>query len=232
MSLDKDVWAGLFFVGLAILGLQLGADYTFGTTARVGPGFMPKLLCWAMLVLGGTIAVSGFVRTNADAMGTWGWGQLLAVLTAVLLFGATLENVGLEAAVFGAVMISSMVHPEPRPLEKAFLVFAALGLATHLWPGFVLGMKAKYGMVPSLAPLALGAIAAATALLTHIRRTETAQFLERMALSALLAAFVIVVFVDGLGLTMRSLLLLDLWTGLKDAAILPAIHGLRTLAGV
>ncbi|MEZ5850631.1 MAG: tripartite tricarboxylate transporter TctB family protein [Hyphomicrobiaceae bacterium] len=231
MSLDKDVWAGLFFMGLASLGLVLGANYGFGTTAQMGPGFLPRVLCLLMLGLGAIIAVTGLLRSPAEAMGTWGWGQLLAVLTSVLLFGATLEGTGMERAVLGAVLVSGIAHPQPRRFEQACLAIAALMFALHLTPGVVSGLGAAHLTGLADAPLLVGWAASILAVLGHARHAGFAAYRERIVLAALLAIFAIVVFIDGLGLTLRSQFVLDAWGWLKQAAILPLVRALGALIG-
>src|SRR5258707_5311098 len=44
----RDVLAGLLFVGVALLGLWLSRDYPIGTALRMGTGYVPRLLCWAL----------------------------------------------------------------------------------------------------------------------------------------------------------------------------------------
>ncbi|MGH8334146.1 MAG: hypothetical protein ACRES0_27530, partial [Pseudomonas sp.] len=62
MKVDQDIAAGIFFIALGALGLALGWDYPFGTTARLGAGFVPKLLCGMLVTVGIIIAGVGLLR--------------------------------------------------------------------------------------------------------------------------------------------------------------------------
>ena len=223
MNVDKDIWAGAFFMGLAALGLWIGADYAFGTPARMGAGFLPKVLCWALLGLGAIITLIGVVR-RGEAMEAWAWGELVAILDAVLLFGAALEVLGLEAAILGAVLIGGTGAPTPNKFERICLAFAALFLTLFLLPGFGTKVKALTGIVPLHSIVGLLAIAAcAAAVLSHARRVPFGVLAERVLLGVGLGIVCIIIFVDGLGLTMKSVIVTDAWNALKNGLIRPII---------
>ncbi len=229
MNADKDIWAGLFFMGLAALGLYIGADYAFGTPARMGAGFLPKLLCWSLLGLGGVITLTGLLR-RGEGMGEWAWGELLAILSAVLLFGAALEILGLEAAILGAVLIGGTGAPSPNRFERSCLVIASITLSLYLMPGFATKITAVTGA--SAASTAVGVIAvlaSAIAVVSHSQRVPLATMLERVLLGVGLGVVCIIVFVDGLGLTMKSVVVMDVWNVIKSVIIRPTISLISTL---
>ena len=64
----RDVLAGLMFIAIAAFGLWLSRDYTMGTTLRMGTGYVPRLLCWLLLVLGAIVFVGGLRGTNATRL--------------------------------------------------------------------------------------------------------------------------------------------------------------------
>ena len=55
----KDVLAGLLFMGIAAFGLWVSRGYPVGTASRMGTGYMPRLLLWLLLGLGGSILALG-----------------------------------------------------------------------------------------------------------------------------------------------------------------------------
>ena len=223
MNVDKDIWAGAFFMGLAALGLWIGADYAFGTPARMGAGFLPKVLCWALLGLGAIVTLIGVVR-KGEPMEAWAWGELVAILDAVLLFGAALEVLGLEAAILGAVLIGGTGAPSPNRFERICLVFAALFLTLFLLPGFGSKVLAVTGSQSPHTIIGLLAVAAcAAAVLSHARRVPLVTLVERVALGVGLGIVCIITFVDGLGLTMKSVIVTDAWSALKNGLIRPII---------
>ncbi len=220
MNVDKDIWAGLFFMGLATLGLWIGADYAFGTPARMGAGFLPKVLCWSLLGLGALITLTGVIR-RGEPMEAWAWGELVAILDAVLLFGAALEVLGVEAAILGAVLIGGTGAPTPNHFERVCLAIAAFFLTLFLLPGFAAKMGG--GSIQTIIGL-LAVGASAVAILSHARRVPFSVLAERVLLGVGLGIVCIIVFVDGLGLTMKSVIVTDAWSLLKDTVIRPLIH--------
>jgi hypothetical protein len=58
----KDVLSGLLFAGVAAYGLWVSQNYPVGTASRMGTGYMPRLLLWVLLGLGGWILVSGLLK--------------------------------------------------------------------------------------------------------------------------------------------------------------------------
>ena len=49
MRIKQDVVAGVVFLVFGVLGLWLGDEYEFGVARNMGPGYLPKLLCWALI---------------------------------------------------------------------------------------------------------------------------------------------------------------------------------------
>src|SRR5713226_4795312 len=116
----KDVLAGLLFCSVALLGLFLSRDYPIGTALRMGTGYVPRLLCWALLGLGVIILVQGLrqpappLRTTAVA-----WRALLSVTIAIVAFALSLERLGLVLAIVLLTGIGALATRMLRPLETA-----------------------------------------------------------------------------------------------------------------
>ena len=72
----KDVLSGLLFMGVAVFGLWVSRGYPIGTASSMGTGYMPRLLLWVLLGLGGLILVSGLWTADrlpeADTSGAVG----------------------------------------------------------------------------------------------------------------------------------------------------------------
>jgi hypothetical protein len=145
LKVDQDIAAGVFFILLAVVGLWLGWDYPFGTTARMGAGFVPKLLCTLLLVAGIIIAAVGLIR-RAEPMARWHLRPLLLVLAGVLVFGGLIEQGGLVLATIGMVLVAAAASTDTRWLETAIvgvvlagasvLIFIkGLGLVMKILPG-------------------------------------------------------------------------------------------------
>ena len=61
----KNVLSGLLFIAIACLGLWLSREYPVGTLRRMGSGFMPQMLCWLLMGLGGIVLVQGLLVREA-----------------------------------------------------------------------------------------------------------------------------------------------------------------------
>ncbi len=57
----QDLGAGLVFLMIGGAGLYFGSDLTFGSSARMGPGYFPTLLSILIIAIG--LAVGG-ARTD------------------------------------------------------------------------------------------------------------------------------------------------------------------------
>ncbi len=146
MRIDKDIWAGAFFAGLGATGLYLSSGYNFGTAARMGAGFLPTLLCWALFGLGALIMFTGLLR-RGESMGAWEMRPLLMILAAVLVFAALVETLGLIAATIGMTLVAGLGSMETRWLETAAL---SAGLAAASALIFVKGLGLTIKILPGM----------------------------------------------------------------------------------
>ena len=104
------------------------------------------------------------------------------------------------------------------------LAFAALFLTLFLLPGFGTKVNALTGVVPLHSIVGLLAVAACTAaVVSHARRVPFGVLVERVLLGVGLGIVCIIIFVDGLGLTMKSVIVTDAWNALKNGLIRPII---------
>lgn len=145
MTVDKDVFAGAFFVLLGAAGFWIGADYATGTAARMAAGFVPRLLCWALLGMGTIIVVTGFLRPSEE-MERWQLRPLVLVLLSLLVFAGLIETAGLIPATIGLALVAAAGSKETRWLEtlifsavlavvSALVFVKALGLTMKILPG-------------------------------------------------------------------------------------------------
>jgi hypothetical protein len=66
----KDIAAGLFLVLLAAVGLWLNQDHSLGSARRMGPGYMPMLVFWIQMGLGGLVLVLALFN-GPDPLQKW-----------------------------------------------------------------------------------------------------------------------------------------------------------------
>jgi hypothetical protein len=98
----KDFIAGLMFVAFGVLGLWLGAEYRTGTGARMGPGYMPRLLCWSLVALGAIVMLRGILGAF-EAIDRGHWRPITFITAGILAFGLLIDRMGL--LVSGAILI-------------------------------------------------------------------------------------------------------------------------------
>jgi len=137
LHLNRDLVAGLMFVVWGVAGLCIASDYPRGTALRMGPGYMPLLLCWGLVILGGVIAIKGLMTTGVS-LTAWHLRPLILVLAAIVAFAVLIEPAGLAIATVAIVLIGAAGGIEFRWREALAL---ALGLAAGAVGLFVYGLK-------------------------------------------------------------------------------------------
>lgn len=139
--LRKDVLTGLLFIAFAAFGLWLSRDYPIGTAHRMGTGYIPRLLCWILLGLGGLIAVQGIVSadhgTDSQVSTDGAWRPVVFVTGALVLFALSLERLGLVVAVALLTGVGAVAARALRPLETLAAGFVLIVLS---WAIFIVGL--------------------------------------------------------------------------------------------
>lgn len=141
-----DLLVACLLIGLALLGLFLSRNLFGGTTIGMGPGYVPRLLCFIQIVLGIAIAALSFLRAG-DPLEAWAPRNLLWVLAAMAFFALAIERLGVIVAVGGLVAISCLAHRGTRMIEVAALaVFMALFVVLV----FVTGLGQPMRVLPAM----------------------------------------------------------------------------------
>ncbi len=146
LHVNQDLVAGLMFLAWGIAGLWLGQRYSVGTSLRMGPGYLPNLLCWCLIVFGTGIAIKGTLIAG-EKLTKWHFRPLILVLAGLGVFGLLIERGGLPAAAIGGALVGALGSPEFRLWEILVLgvslaiasvaVFVyGLGLPMNIWPIF------------------------------------------------------------------------------------------------
>jgi hypothetical protein len=147
---QRDFWSGLMFIVVGI-GFAWGATgYSFGTSARPGPGYFPFGLGILLAVLGGMVAFKALVIETADGepIGAPAWKPLVMIVGSVVLFGLLLPRLGLVLTLPILIVLSAMAGDEFHWGEAlvnaviltafSWLVFiVGLSLTIPLWPPFL-----------------------------------------------------------------------------------------------
>jgi hypothetical protein len=141
LLLRKDVLSGLLFMGVAALGLFLSRNYPIGTALRMGTGYVPRLLCWVLLGLGAIIAVQGAREAPLPPTSRYDgisvMRPVICVTLSLVVFGLTVETLGLVISIALLTGIGAIAARGLRPLET---VIAAVVLIVLSWAIFIVGL--------------------------------------------------------------------------------------------
>jgi hypothetical protein len=133
-GVSKDTMAGLFFITVSAIGLYVSSGYRLGTAFQMGPGYFPRLVFGALLVLGIAIAIMGLAK-HAERMEPWAWRPLLALIGGLLVMGFAIQYAGLVAAIVFIVLVTRLAGARLTWPQLAALaaVLTALGSLVFVW---------------------------------------------------------------------------------------------------
>lgn len=149
---QRDFWSGLMFVVVGI-GFAWGAtNYSFGSSARPGPGYFPFGLGILQAVLGAFLLFESLVIETEDGepIGHWGLRPLFVIMASVGLFGFLLPRLGMALSLPILIIMASLAGDEFHWKDclisivvltlGSWLIFIyGLKLVIPLWPTFITG---------------------------------------------------------------------------------------------
>ena len=143
--LDRNEFlSGLFVLVIGGICLAAVGDLEIGTAQEMGPGYVPRALAWLLVLAGVGMSVAG-ARTAFPRRATFAWRPVLFIGAAVVIFGATVDRLGIVIAVILSTFVASFASPISRWRETPVLALAlaalaaiafvkGLGLAIPIWP--------------------------------------------------------------------------------------------------
>jgi hypothetical protein len=137
---QKDFWSGLMFLATG-LGFAWGATfYSFGTSARPGPGYFPLGLGLILATLGAiTLFEAMTIETeDGEPVGAFAWKPLITILLSVLVFGLVLPRIGMALTIPILVAIASLAGDTYHWRD---VLISAVVLTVGSWLIFILGLK-------------------------------------------------------------------------------------------
>lgn len=114
--LSKDFLSGLMFIAFGLAALYFGQKLALGTTVRMGPGYVPRMLSIILLGLGGLICVVALV-TGGEMVERPKWKPITLVTIGIVCFALLFERAGLLPALVVLVLISSLAGEEFKLVE-------------------------------------------------------------------------------------------------------------------
>jgi hypothetical protein len=149
---ERDFWSGLMFLVVG-MGFAWGAtEYSFGSSARPGPGYFPFGLGILLALLGGLVLFKALTleSENGDPVGAIAWRPLLVILGAIVFFGFALPRLGLAITLPITIIFSSFASKDFRwrsvliscvvlTVGSWGLFIKGLSLTIPLWPVYITG---------------------------------------------------------------------------------------------
>jgi hypothetical protein len=89
----KDFWAGVLFIAFGGAACVIALGYAMGTSARMGPGYFPRVLGLMLCALGALLVLRSFKLQGAP-LSFPTFKPLAIVLASVVLFGVVVTRSG------------------------------------------------------------------------------------------------------------------------------------------
>lgn len=137
---NRDFLAGLLFFALGVLTIFFARDYPMGLAARMGPGYFPAVLGGILCLFGLVVMIRG-LRSGAPVQGTWGWRPLGLITLSIVIFGFTMEKLGLVPALILLFFVAALAGREFRFKEVLLLAVLMSAFAAAV---FVYGLQLPY----------------------------------------------------------------------------------------
>lgn len=135
--LNSEILSGLLVVALGGFGLLAVGNLEIGVVNDMGPGYMPRVVAWTIVVFGIAMTAWGFLREHPPIPLLF-WRPMAAISAATVAFGLTIDRLGMVVAVVVMTLIARLVNSTSRYGEIPVL---AAALAAGAVAVFILGLK-------------------------------------------------------------------------------------------
>ena len=142
--LTLEFASGMFVTAIGVFARVAVGNLEIGQAREMGPGYLPALLAWIILAAGLGMTVWALVK-GSEALPQMHWRPLFVISLATLVFGLTIDRLGMVVAVVASTAIASLASAISRPRDTPILcaVLAAgavlmfikgLALPISIWP--------------------------------------------------------------------------------------------------
>lgn len=137
---QRDFWSGLMFLVIGAAFAWGSMEYSFGTSARPGPGYFPFGLGILLALLGGLVLFKALTLESegGDPVGAFAWRPLIIIVLAIAVFGLALPRLGLICTLPLTVLLSSLAG---REFHWRDVLISSVLLTAGSWALFILGLK-------------------------------------------------------------------------------------------
>jgi uncharacterized membrane protein len=144
---NKDLWAGLMYIGTGALGMWIARDYPFGSALRMGPGYFPSVLGGIMVVMGLYVLALGLRKDHEKIIGNWSIRALIVLPISMVVFGILMEEAGFIPAMLALIPISAAAGRDFKWVE---VVPLTIGLTILCAAGFIFALGLPYPLIKGM----------------------------------------------------------------------------------
>jgi hypothetical protein len=109
----QDFWSGALFAVVGAGAIWIGRVYAFGTATKMGPGFLPNVLAWSLVLIGLFLMGRALVIKGAPLNGSAIRPQAM-ILAAIFAFALLIERIGLAPTVIVVAVLAALASKEMR----------------------------------------------------------------------------------------------------------------------
>lgn len=144
---QRDFWSGLMFLVVGAVFAWGATDYSFGNSARPGPGYFPFGLGILLALMGGLVLFKALTLESegGDPIGPIAWRPLLVIVGAIAFFGFALPRLGMACSLPILIALSSLAGSEFRWRD---VLISSVVLTVGSWALFILGLKLTIPLWP------------------------------------------------------------------------------------
>lgn len=144
---QRDFVSGLMFLVVGVAFAWGATEYSFGTSARPGPGYFPFGLGILLAILGGFVLFKALTLESegGDPIGSIAWRPLTVIVLAVAVFGFALPRLGLACTLPLLITLSALASDEFRWRD---VLLSSVVLTVGSWALFILGLKLTIPLWP------------------------------------------------------------------------------------
>lgn len=144
---QRDFWSGLMFLVVGVSFAWGATEYSFGTSARPGPGYFPFGLGILLALIGGLVLFKALTLESegGDPIGAIAWRPLLVIIGAITVFGLGLPRLGLACTLPILITLAALASTEFRWRD---VLISSVVLTVGSWALFILGLKLTIPLWP------------------------------------------------------------------------------------
>jgi hypothetical protein len=144
---NKDLWAGLMYIGTGAISMWIAREYPFGSALRMGPGYFPTVLGGIMIAMGVYVVALGLRKNHEKIVGNWSIRALIVLPISMVVFGILMEHAGFLPAMAALIPVSALAGREFKWME---VVPLTVGLMIVCTAGFIYGLGLPYPLIKGL----------------------------------------------------------------------------------